>query len=99
MRGAIVGSSLVHLVLLVALLAVRHGSSIVIAGPDVVQVALLDPAVSAPAPAPAPPPEKPAPEKGVRIAPPKPKPAKPAERREETPPPALPSAAVGNAGL
>ena len=28
MRGAIVGSSLVHLVLLVALLAVRHGSSI-----------------------------------------------------------------------
>jgi len=110
MRGAIVGSSLVHLVMLVALLAVRHGSSIVIAGPDVVQVALLDPAVSAPAPAPVPPPEKPAPapiappvtperEKGVRITPPKPKTAKPAERREQTPPPALPSAAVGNAGL
>src|SRR6266850_1672170 len=50
MRGAIVGSSLVHLVLLVAVLAVRHGSSIVIAGPDVVQVALLDPVAPAAAP-------------------------------------------------
>jgi TonB family protein len=107
MRGAIVGSSLVHLVLLVVLLAVRHGSSIVIAGPDVVQVALLDPA--APVVAPAPPVAKPAPapklpvvkpehEKGVRIAPP-PKKAKPAEPREETPPAALPYAPVGNAGL
>jgi protein TonB len=107
MRGAVVGSSLVHLVLLVALLAVRHGSSIVVAGPDVVQVALLDPA--APAASPAPPAEKappapklpvvkPADEKGVRIAPP-PKKAKPAEPREETPPPALPYTAIGNAGL
>jgi TonB family protein len=107
MRGAIVGSSLVHLVLLVALLAVRHGGSIVIAGPDVVQVALIDPV--APAPPPAPPPEKTAPvpklpdvkpekEKGVRIAPP-PKQPKPAVAHEETPPPALPYAAVGNAGL
>lgn len=107
MRGAIVGSSLVHLVLLVALLAVRHGGSIVIAGPDVVQVALLDPV--APNVAPARPPEKPTPapklpdvkpenEKGVRIAPP-PKKPRPAEAREETPPPALPYAAVGNAGL
>jgi TonB family protein len=106
MRGAIVGSSLVHLVLLVFILAVRHGSSVVIAGPDVVQVALLDPAAPASAPAPvekAPPaPKEPvvksAEEKGVRIAPP-PKKAKPAEPREETPPPALPYTAIGNAGL
>ena len=107
MRGAVVGSSLVHLVLLVALLAVRHGASVVIAGPDVVQVALLDPAASATAPAsPAekkpPTPEKPvvmpADEKGIRVAPPPRKP-KPAEPRAETPPPALPYTPVGNAGL
>jgi protein TonB len=108
LRGAIVGSSLVHLVLLVALLAVRHGGSIVIAGPDVVQVALLDPVAPA-APA-APPPEKTAPapklpelkpenEKGVRIAPAQKKKPQPAETHAETPPPALPYAAVGNAGL
>src|SRR6476646_5535275 len=80
MRGAIIGSGVVHLVLLVALLAVRHGRSIVIAGPDVVQVALLDPAAMAPAPAPPPTPVeappapavvKPDEEKGVRIAPPR----------------------------
>lgn len=107
MRGAIVGSSLVHLVLLVAVLAIRHGASVVIAGPDVVQVSLLD--AAAPAALPAPPPEqvapapklpvvKPADEKGVRIAPP-PKKKKPAEAKEETPPPTLPYTAVGNAGL
>src|SRR6476661_4770800 len=79
-----------------------------IVGPDVVQLALLDPAALAPAPAPPPPPAeappapavvKPVEEKGVRIAPPKKR--KPAEARKqpETPPPALPSAPVGNAGL
>lgn len=107
MRGAIIGSSLVHLVLLIVVLAVRHGGSIVIAGPDVVQVSLLDPVTAAAAPAAAPQKPVPAPklselkpehEKGVRIAPP-PKKAKPAEPREETPPPTLPYAAVGNAGL
>src|SRR5258705_506407 len=102
MRGAIVGSGIVHLVLLLALLAVRHGRSIVIAGPDVVQVALLDPAAMAPAPAPppAPAPAPPAPpvvtpevEKGVRIAPPRKH--KPAESRNEpqAPPPGGPSGA------
>ena len=107
MRGAIVGSSLVHLVLLVVVLAIRHGASVVIAGPDVVQVALLDPAGAALAPARPPeqaapvpqlPAVKPADEKGVRIAPP-PKKKKPAEAQEESPPPALPYTAVGNAGL
>ncbi len=107
MRGAIVGSSLVHLVLLAVLLAIRHGGSVVIAGPDVVQVSLLDPAALAAAPAPPPAPSPPAPkapvvkpvdEKGVRIAPP-PKQRKPAETHEEPPPPALPYTAVGNAGL
>lgn len=106
MRGAIVGSSLVHVVLLAVVLAMRHGASIVIAGPDVVQVALLDPAAAAAAPAPPPEPATPAPrlpvvkpvdEKGVRIAPPRKK--QPAEPHEETPPPALPYTAVGNAGL
>src|SRR5258708_40353933 len=107
MRGAIVGSSLVHLVLLVALLAVRHGGSVVIAGPDVVQVALLDPVAPAAAPAPPPAPAPPAPklpdvkpadEKGVRAAPPPTK-KKPAEAQEEPPPPARPYTAAGNAGL
>jgi TonB family protein len=114
MRGAVLGSGLFHIMLLVALLLVRRSTSTVVAGPDVVQVALLEPAAPAPAPAPPPPPPavKPAPEKqvvkpdeakGVRIAPPKPKPAPP-KAAPAVPPPAapevaLPYAPVGNAGL
>jgi TonB family protein len=106
MRGAVLGSGLFHLVLLVAMVFVRRPASTLVAGPDVVQVALLEPAAPAPAPAPAPPPPavKPAPEKqvvkpdeakGVRIAPPKAKP-KPAPPKEapQPPPPAAPAVAL-----
>lgn len=110
MRAAVIGSGLVHVGLIGALFFVRQRGTIVVAGPDVVQVALLEPAAPAPvvrAPTPPPPakprpapvaPVKPAEEKGVRIEPPKkPKPAEPT--KQEEPAPALPYAAVGNAGL
>jgi TonB family protein len=106
MRGAVVGSGLFHVALLVGLMFVRRPASTVVAGPDVVQVALLEPAAPAPAPAPTPPPPapKPTPEKqvvkpdeakGVRIAPPpKPKPAPPkAAPQAAPPPPPAPAAA------
>lgn len=111
MRGAVIGSGVVHVGIIGALFLVRQRGTIVVAGPEVVQVALLEPAAPTPAvraPAPPPPPKpappaeavKPTEEKGVRIEPPrKPKPATPAPRQEPAPAPALPYAAVGNAGL
>src|SRR5262249_18971955 len=113
MRGSVLGSTLVHVALIAALVMVPHRTSIVIPGPDVVQVSLLEPeapAVTAPPaepPKPRPvekPPVKPTEEEGVKIAPvkkPEPPPEKPREpeRREEPPPAALPYAAVGSAGL
>lgn len=113
MRGSLVGSGLVHLVLLVVLLAVRASQPIVIPGPDVVQVSLLD-APTAAITAPPPPPPKPeleAPEvaatdnEGVKLEQPKKK-KEPEKKKEEDKAPvppqaaaALPYATVGNAGL
>lgn len=113
MRGSVLGSGVVHALLVVVLLAVRHPMSIVVPGPDVVQVALLDPSAaltSAPEPVPSAPPEMKPPEvepeedTGVKLQPEKPK-KKKEEPREEAPKkpaaqaPALPSAQVGSAGL
>lgn len=112
MRNAVLGSGLAHLVVLVALFWVRTAASLVIPGPDVVQVALLDPSALTPTAPPAvetPPPEpiltevKPAEDAGVKLQPEQPKKKKQEKPREETAPapesPALPSAAVGSAGL
>jgi TonB family protein len=111
-RGSVVGSALVHLGLLGVLFVARPARTIVIAGPDVVQVSLVDPAampiVAAPPPAPAPKPEpaavQPSEDEGVKLEPPKPKPRE--KPQEQTPPRAanlpdvqLPYAAVGNSGL
>ncbi|HKQ59064.1 MAG TPA: energy transducer TonB [Candidatus Eisenbacteria bacterium] len=114
MRGSILGSGVLHVAALVALFYVHAPVSIVVPGPEVVQVALVDPNMVTP-PTPPPvvtPPEEPkAPEvkpeedTGVKLKPePPPKlKKKPEKPREEPPPPqpatALPSAAVGSAGL
>jgi periplasmic protein TonB len=112
-RGALVGSATVHVVLLAAVLAVRQGEPLIVPGPDVVQVALLEPGAlprGEAAPAPAEKAEMKAPEieperaEGVKLVPPK-KPVKRAEpAKEEAAPPsaggvALPYARVGSAGL
>jgi len=112
-RGPLLGSTFVHLGVLIALFMVRGAPPMVVPGPDVVQVALVEP--SGPRtwtpPPPAPEPEqtrteviKPEEDEGVRITPPpeKKKPPPPAERPRETKPaaaPALPYAPIGNAGL
>ncbi|OGF24143.1 MAG: hypothetical protein A2V63_02570 [Candidatus Eisenbacteria bacterium RBG_19FT_COMBO_70_11] len=90
MRGSVVGSALAHLALLLVLFTLRTSASLIVPGPEVVQVALIEPspAVTAPVPAPAPP--KP-PKKQPEPEPIQPKPNEPA--------PALPYAPVGNAGL
>jgi periplasmic protein TonB len=113
-RGELLGSAAVHLVLLVVLLVLRPHAAPVIAGADVIQVSLADPSATAaitPPPTPAPRVEpKPEPEippeqaEGVKLQPKKRPPPKKPEPREETPPPvaarpALPVARVGNAGL
>src|SRR5213592_3269896 len=95
-----------------ALFALQASSPMVVPGPEVVQVALVDPTsttVAVQPPPPKPEPEQsPAPEVrasedvGVKLTPPKPpKRTKPKqeERAPETPAPALPYASVGNAGL
>ncbi len=113
MRAEVIGSGAVHLGVLVVLFAVRSAAPIVVPGPDVVQVALLDlppatatPRVVTPPPAPEPAREertiKPLDESGVKLVKPKPKPRAKPEEEAATPPapaPALPYAAVGPAGL
>ena len=112
MRGAIVGSGLIHVMLLVALFYMRTPASLVIPGPEVVQVSLIDPTAVTPVDPPqveAPPPEpkpaevKPVEDTGVKLVPPVRKKKKPPKPRDEEPPrremPALPSAAAGPAGL
>lgn len=113
MRASVVGSGLVHLALIAFLFAVRTVHPVVVPGPDVVQVALLEPSAApvlpaAPRPvverAPEPVSIPPSEETGVRLNPPK-APRKKAEKRaeEQEPPPApaaaLPYASVGPAGL
>ena len=109
MKIAILASGIVHLALLLVLFLVRTSATMIVPGPDVVQVSLLD-NPSAPMPAPTPPPEiKPEPaviqpteETGVKLAPPKPK-SKPkpelAPKASPAATPALPYAPAGSAGL
>ena len=111
-RSALAASAAVHVALLAVVFAVRQGEPLIVAGPDVVQVSLLEPGAlprGVPAPAPAEkatmkvPDIKPENVEGVKLVPPK-KPARPAEpaREEAAPPasgPALPYARVGSAGL
>jgi protein TonB len=111
-RSSVLGSTAVHVAALAGLLAVRQNAPIVVPGPEVVQVALLDAASLAPHPQPVAPPEKPAfkePEvkptddTGIKLEKPKPKPGKKEPAKEEEAPPlpapSLPYAAVGPAGL
>lgn len=110
MRSAVVGSGVVHAAVIGALFVVRHSTPLVVPGPDVVQVALMDmPSTPTPPAETTPPPKpeitkpeiKPVDESGVKLEAPKPKP-KPAEpKRQATPAPTLklPSAAVGAPGL
>src|SRR5690242_2669758 len=109
MRASVIGSGVAHVLLVLGLFIVRQPMSIVVPGPDVVQVALIDPsaAITPPPPVETPKPEpetiKPAEEEGVKlqaskpIKPPKPQPSpRPAK---QTTAPTLPSAQVGPAGL
>ena len=114
MRGSILGSGTAHVLLVVALFLMRPAATYVVPGPDVVQVALLDPsAVAAPAPtppavkAPEPTPEvKPVEDTGVKLEPAKKK-KQDKQKIEEPPrpalataaPPTLAAAAVGPSGL
>ena len=113
MRGSVLASGIAHGALMVFLLVVRPPMNAIVPGPEVVQVALVDP--SAPvAPIPEPPPQappeappeiKPEQDEGVKITPERPRPKKkeekPAPRPEPQPvaAPTLPSAKVGSAGL
>jgi outer membrane biosynthesis protein TonB len=111
-RSALTGSAMVHVALLAVVLAVRQGEPMIVPGPDVVQVALVEPGTTSPGePAPAPaekaamkiPDIQPENAEGVKLVAPK-KPAKlAATPREESPPPSsgptLPYAQVGSAGL
>ena len=114
MRGSVLGSGLVHGAVMAALLVARPPMNAIVPGPDVVQVALVDPTAAiapVPEPAPTPPPPETKPDiqpeevEGVKIEPRPPRPKK-REVKEEQPPPApkraaptLPSAKVGSAGL
>lgn len=110
MRGSVFGSGFVHVLIVAALFLVRRPVSLVVPGPDVIQVALVDPSapITPPPPpeplAPEPEPVAPVEDEGVKIETPKPsKPPKP----QPSPPPrtkqnaaaTLPSAQVGAAGL
>ena len=112
MRGSILGSGLIHAALLVFLFYARTPVSLIVPGPESVQVALIDPGALTPVavppaetPLPAPKLEeiKPVEDVGVKLAPELPKKKKPVKRPEEQPSPqempALPSAKVGSAGL
>jgi protein TonB len=111
MRGSILGSGVVHALLLAVLFAVRTPMSVVVPGPDVIQVALMDPAATVASPRPPVPEPPPAPperiepveEQGVKLEPEKPAPRKKEEKpKESRPAPApttIPSTSVGSAGL
>lgn len=113
MRGSIAGSSVVHLALLAALMAVRTSAPLIVPGPDVIQVALVEaPSTLIAQPVPAPRPELEAPdiaateEEGIQLEKkpqPKPEPRKEPEPREPerpaSPTTALPYAPAGSAGL
>lgn len=115
MRNAVIGSTVVHVGLLIALFVMRVSANMIVAGPDVVDVALIEPStLRMPAPTPAPVQREPDPVKerltptedvGVKVSePPKkkkpePEPEKPPEPAQDLPSPALPYVAVGPSGL
>lgn len=93
MRSALVGSTAVHVLLTAGLFVWRTGGTVLVPGPDVVQVSLVDAKLGvAPAPAPAPAPEKraeppPREDEGIRIEK-KPRSRREPKAREESPRPA-----------
>jgi protein TonB len=111
-RSALVGSAAAHVAILAVVFAVRQGEPLIVPGPDVVQVALLEPGALprvAPTSAPAEkaamrvPDIRPEVAEGVKLVPPKKPPQKSEPVHEEAAPPAagpaLPYARVGSAGL
>jgi len=94
-RGALAGSAVVHGGLTLALFVLHPSHDVLVPGPDVVEVALVDPTPAPPqpvakaSPEPAPPVE----DRGVRIE--KPRPAPP--RAKPTPPPPTPAPPVRTA--
>ncbi len=113
-RSALLGSAAAHAALLAVIFAVRQGEPLIVPGPDVVQVALLDPgAMPRVVPMPSPPSPKaemkapdiePEHAEGVKLAPPRKTAPRTAPPIEEAAPPAaggtsLPYARVGSAGL
>src|SRR5262249_34529720 len=105
----------VHLLLLGVLFIVRPPATLIVPGPDVVQVSLLDtpskPVITPPT-APAPPPKQepavvaPSEDTGIKLQPPpkqkpkvKPKQEPQRQRQPSVAPPALPYASVGPSGL
>ena len=115
MRGALAGSGAAHVLIVTALLIVRHASPLHVATTDVVQVSLADPttmaAVTPPQPAPQPVVEKrdaeiaPEEAEGVKLQKPKkPEPKKQEPVKDTAPPPlaahpALPLTQIGSSGL
>jgi TonB family protein len=110
MRGSLIGSTTVHVALLLALFLVAPSAPISVPGPDVVQGSLIDPAMAQTIAAPTPtrepeqkvPEIKPIDETGVKITPPKPPKKKQQEPDRREPQPAaaaLPYAPVEAAGL
>jgi len=111
MRSAVLGSTVVHVLVVGTLFVYHHSTPMVVPGPDVVQVSLMDlpstPTPPAPTPTPPPKPEvqkpdvTPLDESGVKLEKPKPKPKQAEPPKPVTPAPtlALPSAAVGAPGL
>lgn len=114
MRNDVVGSALIHGVIVAVIFITRAVAPVIVPGPEVVQVALVDPSAVMPTMAPAPAPRQPErvpdvvedePE-GVKLEPEKPKRKPEPEPPKETPtpprdepPPALPYQSLGVAGL
>ena len=111
MKGSVIASGAVHLVVMLVLFLVRTPATLIVPGPDVVQVSLLDspatPVVAPVTPAPRPKPEpvsvQPTEDSGVKLEPVKPRSSRKPEPEREAPPappaPALPYASVGSSGL
>src|SRR5262244_2039734 len=88
MRGTVTGSLVVHAALLSALFVVHPGRTVVLPGPDVVQVALVSEPAAEPPPAPVVKPTDtvtPDESEGIRIQKPRPKP-KPVVKQAPKPP-------------
>lgn len=96
MKQSLILSSGLHLGLVAAMFVVRTPPTVMLAGPDVVQVSLVDPSrveatPAAPAPAPEPEPVRAAEEDGVRIEKPKTEKPRPETPREAPPRPNRPT--------